>query len=55
MRKGVNKQLHLDLCEFCEITDVIVLGNVYKFNLYFFENITDVVSGLKNVHLIKNF
>ena len=30
MRKGVNKQLHLDLSEYCEITDVSVLGNVYK-------------------------
>ena len=33
MRKGVNKQLHLDLSEYCEITDVSVLGKVHNLNL----------------------
>ena len=37
-----NKQLHLDLSECSEITDVSVLGNVYELNLTYCCNITDV-------------
>ena len=46
-----NKQLHLDLSECSEITDVSVLGNVYELNLSGCINITDI-SSLRNVHTL---
>jgi hypothetical protein len=46
-----NKQLHLDLSECENITDVSVLANVYDLNLSYCNNITDV-SALGNVHIL---
>ena len=69
MRKGVNKQLHLDLSECCEnitevvsglknvhtlnlsccdkITDVSMLGNVYKLDLRFCNQILKLIKKIK--------
>ena len=46
-----HKQLHLDLSECSEITDVSSLGNVHTLDLKYCKNITDV-SALGNVHTL---